>query len=98
MCGGVFNKKTKSKNEFCCGKCKRSWNYENSDDYGKHKLKTGYQNQLKTYINKIIEFYNITFEEYIEKLDEITQKAKLDRVIPKNKGITIITLKKYKII
>jgi len=98
MCGGVFNKKTKSKNEFCCGKCKRDWNYENSESYGKHKLKTSYQNQLKTYIDKIIKNYGLTFEEYIEKLDEITKNAKKDGVIPKNKGITMITLKKYKII
>jgi len=96
-CKEVFNKKLNSKSEFCSGKCKRSWFYKNNNEYGKHKKQTSYHNQLKTYINKILNHYSINFDHYLTNIETFTQQAKKDKLIPKNKGITLETIKKYKI-
>lgn len=47
---------------------------------------------------KILTYYEIDFDTYILNISDITQKAKINGVIPKNKGITLETLKKYNII
>ena len=97
-CNGKFEKRQNIKKEYCSGKCKRIWLHKNDETYGKHKKTTSFSNQLKTYIGKILSHYNIDFKNYIENFTEITQKAKINGVIPKNKGITLETLKKYNII
>ena len=57
-----------------------------------------YTTSLINCLNKIQKFYNIPYEVIIENLDLYVKKSKADGVIPKNKGITYKTLKKYKII
>jgi hypothetical protein len=96
-CNIIFNKRINNTNEFCSGKCKRKWLYKNNPNYGKHKNKTSYANQIKTYINRMLIHYNISYNFYVENIDEITQKAKEEKIIPKNKGISLKTIKKYKI-
>lgn len=97
-CGDNFNKNQNNKNEFCSCKCKKNWLRKNVENYGKHTKTTSYQNQLKTYIDKIISTYGISFDVYIMNIETITKQAKLDKIIPKNKGISLKTLIKFKII
>lgn len=95
-CGNVFNQKLKG-NGFCNFKCLRTWKYKNIPDYGKHKHAQGdsYKKQIITYSKKIIDYYSIDLCTYLENLDMYTRNAKVDNIIPKYKGITIHTLKRY---
>jgi hypothetical protein len=97
QCSNSFSKRAKSSAEFCSGTCKRKWLYTNDVNYGKHKTNNSYRNQLKTYISMILKHYNIGYVEYLNNVIEITKKAKEHKVIPKNKGISLETIKKYNI-
>ena len=97
-CGVKFNKRKNKDKEFCSTLCERSWKYDNIEGYGKHINKLdGYRKNLLTYIDKILNYYNISFKEFLNDLTNIVKKAKQDGVIPKNKGISDKTLKKYNI-
>jgi hypothetical protein len=97
-CGTEFNKRTNDNKNFCSTKCERGWKYSNIDGYGKHTNKLGgYRKNILTYIDKIIDYYNISQEEFFNNLTNMVNKAKQDGVIPKNKGISVETLKKYNI-
>jgi hypothetical protein len=97
-CGTKFNKRKNDDKNFCSTLCERSWKYNNIEGYGKHMNKfDGYRKNLLTYIDKIVDYYNISFKEFLTDLTNIVKKAKQDGVIPKNKGITYETLKKYNI-
>jgi hypothetical protein len=50
---------------------------------------------LKNYLNKLKLIYDVTNEELISNIDFYVKKAKLEKIIPKNKGISLETLKKY---
>lgn len=97
-CENTFKKRKNANKEFCSGNCKRNWSYVNVVGYGKHETGTSYKNQLITYVNKILSAYEISFEAYINNIGDITKKAKISGIIPKNKGVTVETLKKYSII
>jgi len=97
-CESSFKKRKNTNKEFCSGDCKRSWLYSNVAGYGKHESGTSYKNQLVTYINKILSTYEISFENYLMEIEKITKQAKVDNIIPKNKGISLETLKKFKVI
>lgn len=97
-CGSEFNKRKKDNTLFCSTNCERTWKYSNIEGYGKHKNKlNGYKKNLLTYIDKIINYYDISQEEFYSDLTNIVTRAKQDGVIPKNKGISYETLKKYNI-
>jgi len=97
-CGVEFNKRKNDNKIFCSTKCEREWKYDNIYGYGKHTNKVdGYRKNILTYIDKILNYYYISQEEFFTDLTNIVNKAKQDGVIPKNKGITYETLKKYNI-
>jgi group I intron endonuclease len=54
-----------------------------------------YTSMLKNYLNKLKLIYDVTNEELISNIDFYVKKAKLEKIIPKNKGISLETLKKY---
>lgn len=97
QCGESFNKRMNSLKEFCSGNCKRKWSYLNIEHYGKHHNSNSYRNQLKTYIGRILEYYEISYDEYLTNNIEITSNAKKDNVIPLHKGISLKTIQKYNI-
>lgn len=99
LCDNTFTKRKKDSKEFCSTKCERKWKYENQVDYGKHKnSQEGYRKNLLTYIDKILNEYGVTKENFLTNIDDYVTKAKKEGVIPKNKGLSLKTLNKYNII
>jgi len=97
FCSKLFIQKLKG-HGLCSGLCMRRWNRQNIDGYGKHSSSKSYANQLNTWCNKICTHYNITMADLTSDLDRYIQLAKSDSIIPKNKGISLKTLKKYNLI
>lgn len=89
----------KIKKEFCSDHCHRAWHYANTPGYGKHsdKLAAGHK-RVWNYLHKICQHYNITESVLLDNLDSYVLQAKQDEVIPKHKGLSKETLKKFNVI
>jgi hypothetical protein len=90
---------TKKPIEFCSGPCKRTWGYNNIPGFGKHAdLEARGFKHYWSYVKKITDNYSITPEQLFDSLDDYVKRSKLDGVIPNNKGMSLETLIKFKII
>jgi len=94
-CANFFKVKKLSKQDFCCATCTRRWKTVNIENYLVKNSSNMWRKNLMTTINKIITYYDISLEIFLKKVDYYVGKAKEQKIIPLNKGITINTLEKY---